>query len=307
MRILILNTFIRPLVFLLICVSSYFEAQALQCDFLLKNQIQILSQSDLKQLQIFQTIRKAAISGRKEEALSLEADVIRGLNKGVRNIIGRMGGKNISESFIVRDAQGTLWIWKPETITDFDGTIHKVANSEVMAYTVDRRLGGYHVPPTIYGKLNGKKGTFQLIVGNIDSLAQKVDFPEALMGFDYLIGNRDRTKQNYLITDTGLIIAIDNGNSANSWLSPQIPRTIYRINDLIRQLSSDEYANSREENLASLRVLLGPDWFYENLLQTSSDEWNQLLAPHMNRGQRLKFLERRQNLLNAIQKGREFF
>ncbi len=99
---------------------------------------------------------------------------------------------------------------------------------EIAAYRLDKYLGLFMVPPTVEKRLNGDRGSCQLIVDykismkdkyddNIDVPSYKVfHWNRALYlqrAFDNLIANEDRHQNQFLITEDWRMLLIDHSRS----------------------------------------------------------------------------------------------
>ena len=106
----------------------------------------------------------------------------------------------------VRFAEGHLGVWKA------DYAKYNTLRHEIAASRVDEHLGLFLVPATVKKDFRGTPGTVQWVVGPLNNKR----FAEMLdeLGFlDYLIDNRDRSRNNVLQTENGAMVAIDHGLS----------------------------------------------------------------------------------------------
>ncbi len=121
-----------------------------------------------------------------------------------------------SESYLVSFKDGTRGVFKP--ILD-DWRLRRVrpwhsdnmAQNEVAAYKLDRMLGAYLVPVTVYRSLAGMSGSLQIFVEKDaeTNLASTLRTHARLKVLDYLMQTFDRSPSNQLTVNGG-IVAIDN-------------------------------------------------------------------------------------------------
>jgi SPP1 gp7 family putative phage head morphogenesis protein len=97
------------------------------------------------------------------------------------------------------------------------GTYYK---REVAAYELDKVLGIDLVPPTVIRKMDGRIGSHQLFMNGYktwdeapDAWKAKIsnETKERMQLLDYLLGNEDRHVGNFMINESGNMVAIDNG------------------------------------------------------------------------------------------------
>ena len=117
-------------------------------------------------------------------------------------------GGNDSE-FVTLD-NGAKGLWKAHVQDD-----NSNYRAEVLAYEVDRKFGFNLVPPTVERTVNGRKGSLQLFQKGVTRRHGEPDIVEwrKQQLLDFVIDNRDRHIDNYLIGPKGKVISIDNGYS----------------------------------------------------------------------------------------------
>ena len=108
----------------------------------------------------------------------------------------------------VQFQDGTVGVWKPH-----EEVWHSNYRAEVLAYEIDRRLEIGIVPPTVERVYNGKKGSVQLFVESKRGAKPLESERDKQYFLDYIIDNRDRHKDNFLVTEDGKIVSIDNAIS----------------------------------------------------------------------------------------------
>ncbi|MCK9602552.1 MAG: phosphatidylinositol 4-kinase, partial [Sphaerochaeta sp.] len=125
------------------------------------------------------------------------------------------------------DGQG---VWKAtDAANGHDGT------NEVAAYGLSKLLGGDEVPETVFSPgPHGKPGTSQEFVadgatslkfyldhGSDDTKAfidAHRDQVERIVALDFMIGNNDRHNENFLLSESRGIVAIDHGHAHWGWM-----------------------------------------------------------------------------------------
>lgn len=106
----------------------------------------------------------------------------------------------------VKYEDNTLGVWKPNYAA------YNTLRHEIAAARVDRHLGLNLIPPTVIKDLNGTPGSVQWVVGPLNDKRFN-DMLEELGFLDFLIDNRDRSRNNILQTQDGKLVAIDHGLS----------------------------------------------------------------------------------------------
>ncbi|MGZ3744638.1 MAG: hypothetical protein ACXWRE_09865 [Pseudobdellovibrionaceae bacterium] len=149
----------------------------------------------------------------------MEKKLMSGKIKNVK----KMGG-GINSTFIVTFEDGTKGVWKPHA--EIWGSNYR---AEVLAYEISNKFGFGLVPPTVERVYKGKVGSVQLFRddGKVPLFRDDDEAPlipksrnrkltsefQKQSLFDYLIDNRDRHSDNYLVDKKGKVISIDNGLS----------------------------------------------------------------------------------------------
>ena len=126
------------------------------------------------------------------------------------------------------DGQG---VWKAtDAANGHDG------RNEVAAYGLNQLLGGDEVPETVFSPgPDGKPGTSQQFVADgITALKYELDNRqdatatfinthrdqvERIVALDFMIGNNDRHDQNFLLSESRGVVAIDHGHATWRWMN----------------------------------------------------------------------------------------
>jgi len=203
--------------------------------------------------------------------------------------------------------------------------------AEVFAYQLDLMLDAHIVPITVYRELDGKMGSFQLIVKGQDISALKYHYgPLYLKWFDFLLDNRDR-RNNYL-TVNGRVVAFDHS------LTLEHPDTIQRtldkidypkvisqiispylvqrekVEELQRRLgqtadAAESYELQQEiqalnhlhsATMSELAIALPEERIYNRLKDISDADWKTFLRSYLSESQMNHFFARKRSLLEAI-------
>lgn len=218
-------------------------------------------------------------------------------------------------------SDGTKVVWKP--IRDAQGL------TEVASYEVDQVLGLNQVPVTMAKSFEGQKGVVQVFVNNTLEKANP-SYPTHFKMFDYLIGNIDRRSANYLVTTDRRTVAIDNGMSFNSERIKRLPNTFKNFSeyafkklDEIKKNGSASYRyidhkgvetekilnekGLREEAKSLFSSMTVNKQVYEKLKQTTDAQWRQSLQGLISSEQMKGFLERRDEIINTVERARRVF
>ncbi len=119
--------------------------------------------------------------------------------------------EGLTDSRLVVLSNGQKAVWKPHR-----KSVDSNYRAEVFAYELDQKLQLGLVPPTVEYRSGGQVGSLQLFVKGKDALERRVSDPqqEFKQSFlDYLIDHRDRHRHNFLTTDEGRFVSIDNTDS----------------------------------------------------------------------------------------------
>ncbi len=134
-------------------------------------------------------------------------------NEKMANRLSRWHGadRGVSSPLLITLLDGTVGVWKSSR--------REFVNyrAEVLAYELSERLGLNLVPPTVERDIDGVRGSLQLFVEGLAwgrvSKPQRQRAPKQFFHkqgfFDYLIGNRDRSDDNTLLSSSGLMYSID--------------------------------------------------------------------------------------------------
>lgn len=275
-------------------------------------------------------------AGQVDEARALEMQAIETLRVG--KIVARDEiGSGMNKPQLVTFSDGTQGIWKAHS------NISSNSRAEVAATLVDRHLGTNMVPVTVYREVDGVKGSVQLKVGKLKDGSKFIDDPEVTNLFDSLIGNFDRHRGNYLITEKGQIVAIDNGVSfredmlkydnilgkkLDSYHNLQLRKQdlvekIHKLEEIpegsVRRRMSDE-ANMRKllqdieksedvrksELISAVNALTHDKKVVETLRQTTEQDWQRLLGAHLSPREISAMVTRQKTILKTIDKAEEY-
>jgi len=172
-------------------------------------------------------------------------------------------GGGINDSFVINLGGEVKAVWKPHKETWSSNY-----RAEVLAYEVDRKFGFNLIPETVERTIDGKKGSVQLFkeLGyglSGPSLAPRSQLKKQSF-LDFIIDNRDRHEQNYLMNWDKTVISIDNemsfttgGNNHHTFFErrPDI-REFLRTSEgkeIVRKFENTDLEAFREE----LRLYLG--------------------------------------------------
>lgn len=256
----------------------------------------------------FQNMQDLIRSGKILEAKKYEENVVRLMKTEKMDFVSPVG-EGVSGANFVKFSDGVYGVWKPARMTE-EGFNTLSGPAEIMAYKVDRYIGWNRVPTTVIRELDGKKGTVQLMVGNLDKSKLLPNYPRELKMFDYLLKNNDRHGGNYLLTKDGRIVAIDHGLSAKSRNSNGFPRDVaFEVNDYKKILDAKfknpmEMKQKQDYIISRLRELIGDKTHYTKLKLTSEKQWRSLLSPEMNSTQINDFIRRRDEVIEAVENAR---
>ncbi len=283
---------------------------------------------------IFQKIQDQAWKKDSRPLSYTEKDLKGYLQTGLITHHELVGGHGISRAQYVTYQNGTMGIWKRD-VYEHDHHVIEGGKAEIMAYKVDRFLGLMKVPTTVYRDLKGVPGTVQILVGYLKEEVLQGN-PTELVLFDDLIGNFDRHNENYLVTKDNRVIAIDNGNAG---ASVNKGMTKFKVNKLIesyeksqnllkleekmltentegyspkeldesRKIIHSQRNEFKSKTLQDMKTLIGKKSIYLKLKETSDQEWTDFLKSELTDRQIHFFIERRQSILNAIEKARSVF
>lgn len=274
----------------------------------------------------FQRYQNLASSGKLDRAKSLDARVTEVMTKKEIEDLGAVGA-GVDGARYVKFSDGTYGIWKPAKITDFDVVVES-APYEVAAYKVDRFLGYNRVPTTVLRDMDGKKGSVQLMVGDINESVQKVKDPDELKLFDYLIANQDRNPGNYLVTNDGRIVAIDHartfkGTSGVRQAHISIEQRLQAYDKVVelaqgegkvtassaaaaKKFDSPIIQEEEKRAIKDLQTLIGEKESYRKLKLTPEYKWRSLLK-ELNNSQIEAFLQRKENIVRAVEEAHKKF
>lgn len=165
---------------------------------------------------------------------------------------------NVSETFLVTFQNGVKGVFKVEN-SDSLGPV----NREVAVYKLDQLLGFNLTPMTIVRQLDlpdGRRATGSLMYfvnhckPGLETPRQKTD---ELRLFDAIIGNSDRHERNWLVRETGEIIAIDHnrtfrhdntGVAATDWHKElkmiNDPSALGKVYSRFKKLPPDEFRHA---------------------------------------------------------------
>lgn len=119
-----------------------------------------------------------------------------------------LDSQGVNEAFVVTLEDGTRGVWKPH-----QEKWSSNYRAEVLAYELDQKLGFDLVPPTVVRSIDGEVGSLQLFRESVQGAAPRSHDLNRQSLFDYLIDNKDRHDNNFLVTGKGEVISIDNGLS----------------------------------------------------------------------------------------------
>lgn len=258
-----------------------------------------------------------AVAQRMEQELT---DVL----KNQKIVASRPIGKGASKPFYVKLEDGTEGVWKKNFGWPANG------DSEIEAYKASQELGADLVGVTVPKEFNGVPGTLQVRVAKLKK--QKLpSHPDQLSWFDYLIGNTDRHKGNYLQTQSGHLVAIDHGLSNGDSTSMLVqfkskvitlkakidertkiesqlaalranPSTSERTSMLERDYVKEIKKSKREESKlqSDIASLLPEKKVVDKMRRTSASRWKEVLGVNASE-ERVELIHRRQqNLLESI-------
>ncbi len=149
-----------------------------------------------------------------------------GLIKGSSN-------KTPTDLLVFESDFGIYGVVKPRS-----GATAAQLESEIAAYRISKLLSFDIVPLTSKRVVDRKEGSLQLYTAgmktakNFTGEVNAIDYKKMSI-FDFLIGNKDRHHENYLVSTEGRIVAIDHGLSlrnSSDFLYDSERVTTYRIN-----------------------------------------------------------------------------
>jgi hypothetical protein len=136
-------------------------------------------------------------------------------------------------------------VWKP---IDPGHGFHD-GNAEVAQYRVNRLIGGYEVPETVYASNSaGESGSCQAFVPNADTPTvqqvkdNKKNVTDSIIATDIICGQGDRHWGNILVDRNKTLVAVDNGHA--SFYGPENIQYIMSHNVLISSLFAPAEMNS---------------------------------------------------------------
>jgi hypothetical protein len=122
-------------------------------------------------------------------------------------------------------------------------------NAEVAQYRVNRMIGGYEVPETVYAdNSDGIRGSCQAFVSGADipTIQQVKDNDriktDSILATDIICGQGDRHWGNIIVDPRGRLVAVDNGHA--SFYGPENIQYIMSHNVLISSLFAPAEMNS---------------------------------------------------------------
>jgi hypothetical protein len=257
----------------------------------------------------FQNIQDLYRAGDFAAAAAYERKIANTLSNAAMEFVGDVG-EGVAGAKYVKFADGTHGIWKPDRIIA-ENINASGAAGEIAAFKVDQYLDLHKVPVTVSRRLNGERGTVQLLVGDLRAQGITRD-PNELKLFDYLIDNRDRHSANYLRTTDGRIVAIDHG------LASQIPTRghdlpaeldfiVSQAQALAKNAPASAQATFKSDALNQLASIVGERDAYLKLKNTSEQAWRSLLRNEMNERQMSEFIARRSRIVDAVERARAKF
>lgn len=199
---------------------------------------------------------------------------------------------------------GTRVVVKPAVTRHGTANVEvRVGDYEISASIVDRQLDIGSVPPIVSRTIDGRAGTVQKFIEGATAGGSSRVNPDELAMFDYLIRNQDRSYTNYLSLG-GRPVAIDNGftftnKTLTSFTPPDFPATVQTLVGEIRA-GGRAGAAARER----LERILPNENTFERLRDTNPDQWRRLLQARLQPDEIAGFLQRRQQVLDAISTAR---
>ena len=255
----------------------------------------------------YQNYQDLLSKGQIEQAQIYEKKLSNILQNDKMEFVGDIG-VGIAGAKYVKFPDGTLGIWKSDKMGEY--SLKYGANSEIMAYKVDKKLDLNRVPITVPRKLNDTDGTVQLMVGDLKK-SELVNYPNETKLFDDLISNSDRHNKNYLLTNDGRLVAIDHGMASKKYLiqsttfNQDVAEEIRNYDVLHSFSGGDPVAKIKTINMLS--SMIGEKKSYLKLKNTTDAEWTALLKPDMNNTRIEQFLKRRQEIVKTVENARKKF
>ncbi len=240
------------------------------------------------------------------KAAQLEADVVRRLETSevISNTSVSSGTTGLQ---LITLKDGTKAIWKPDDLGlevpgDMGRLFQDMAKREQAAYIIDKNLDLNMVPVTTVRHLDGKKGSIQIFVNDLDKVKFQDD-PVQLGFFDELISNPDRLGKNVHSLE-GKPVNIDHGMAFFS--NAKETRTFR--NELELRLETLEKAASKsEQEIAknSIKYLMPNRESVQKLKSVSTAEWKKELSPLLHSDDLKQFLRRREEILELVEKAEQ--
>lgn len=174
----------------------------------------------------------------------------------------------VNAAFLVRFEEGGMGVYKPiegeHAKVDRSIPQGELARREVAAFQVDRMFGFGLVPTTRLWKGPRGVGSLQEYVESAPHGRPAGEYqpPEQdrMAALDYIIGNTDRHRKNYLTAPGGRLVAIDHGYSFSEESSTDWIQSDFVLEALDRPLSPEVLARIRSVDPAEFgRTLRGSD------------------------------------------------
>lgn len=275
--------------------------------------------------QHFKKYAELVRSGNSSAAKAYEKKVLDILNRQKMTDLGPTSASDGGARF-VRFEDGTMGVWKPQFFpkTVVNGMVHPmsgvdVAKAETLVYKLDRFLGLNRVPPTVRRSIDGKEGSVQLMVGDLNQNFH-ITNPDETRLFDHLINHNDRHLNNYLVTKDGQIVAIDNGSAfngdkivgrpSNSFLN-QFDENLKFYDDFVAQAKKQGNAEDlpviKSYITQEISALVGERKVYNKIRNTSEKQWRETLKNDLDQDQIATFLKRRKEIIGVVEKARKKF
>lgn len=248
--------------------------------------------------------------GMSKEAEELKHLLAAALTKA--EIAGKpqLTGTGVIKAKYVTLSDGTTGVWKPDEVLTINGPIRGLANKEVAAYLIDQKLGLNLVPITVKRELDGKQGSIQLRVNNLDIFkrkeqnlnSKKSEFyeyepdPDALLFLDDLLANTDRNKKNVL-SSGGKAVAIDHNVSLTRDSHGYFRET---VNSELQKVSKSPDNSYKEIATLHLKYVIPPKAVVEKLKNTPNSVWEKELTPLIGSEYAQQFITRKNQILDAI-------
>jgi hypothetical protein len=237
-----------------------------------------------------------------EQSLKLQSEFAEKL-KNEKIVSREPVGIGAFDAEIVTLKDGTKGIWKPDKVDKEIGDMliyrSGLARAETAAYVVDQKLGLDRVPVTVPRKLDGEKGSLQLLVKDLDK-AKFYSDPVQFGFFDELVSNADRHGGN-IISHQGHAVAIDHGLAFTKVVKARPFQD--SMNLQLKKLDAAKTPTEREIAISEFKTLLPPKHVVEKLRTITDEEWKADLSEYINkRAQVDHFLKKKNDILNIIDK-----